>query len=136
MPAFKPYLTETENGLRLEWDTTLHPDVTIMQTLVSPEANKLAVHLVRRLAYVKGREHFLMDAVIVDPAGNSLRTVPLADVLMNDGMDSYTGSSLRWDLVLTGRKDLFSQCRQRGRARMQYDVQALDIWTGITSLLA
>ena len=135
IPAFKPYLTETEKGLRLEWDKTLHPDVTIMQTLVSPEANKLAVHLVRRLAYVKGREQFLMDAVIVDPTGNSLRTVPLADVVMNDGLDSYTGSSFAVGHGFDREERLILTVPATRQGRMQYDVQALDIRTGITSLL-
>lgn len=135
MPAFQPYLTETENGLRLDWDKTLHPDVTIMQTLESPEANKLAVHLVRRLAYVKGREQFLMDAVIVDPAGKKLRTVPLADVLMNDGMESYTAGSLAEAHGFVQGEKLILTMPATRQGKMQYDVQSLDIRTGITSLL-
>jgi hypothetical protein len=133
--AFKPYLTETENGLRLEWDKTLYPDVTIMQTLESPKANKLAVHLVRRLAYVKGREQFLMDAVIVDPVGGGLRTVPLADVQTNDGMDSYTASSFVLGHGFDRNERLILTMPVKREGKTQYDLQSLDIRTGIISLL-
>ncbi len=133
--AFKPYLTGTVNGLRLEWDKTLYPDVTIMQTLESPKANKLAVHLVRRLAYVKGREQFLMDAVIVDPVGRSLRTVPLADVQTNDGMDSYTANSFVLGHGFDRDERLILTMPVKREGKTQYDLQSLDIRTGIISLL-
>lgn len=132
---FKPYLTETENGLRLTWDDTLHRDVTIMQTLESPEANKLAVHLVRRLAYVKGRERFLMDAVIVDPAGKELRTAPLADALMNDGMESYTAGSFAQAFGFGEGERMIAAVPVKRPEGLQYDVLSLDIRTGKTSLL-
>ncbi len=135
MPAFKPYLTETENGLRLDWDKTLYPDVTIMQTLESPKANKLAVHLVRRLAYVKGREQFLMDAVIVDPVGGGLRIVPLADMQTNDGMDSYTANSFVVGHGFDRDERLILTMPAKREGKTHYDLQSLDIRTGIISLL-
>ncbi len=135
MPAFKPYLAEAEFGLRLEWDKTLYPDVMIMQTLVSPEANKLAVHLVRRLAYVKEGERFVMDAVIVDPAGKKLRTVPLADVWMKDGMDNYTAGSLAEAYGFAPGERLILTMPVTRQGKTQFDVRSLDIRTGETSLL-
>lgn len=135
MSAFKPYLKETVNGLRLDWDKTLYPDVTIMQTLESPNANKLAVHLVRRLAYVKEREQFLMDAVIVDPMGGGLRTVPLADMQTNDGMDSYTANSFVLGHGFDRDERLILTMPMKREGKTQYDLQSLDIRTGIISLL-
>jgi Tol biopolymer transport system component len=136
-PPFKPYLTQTENGLRLDWDKGLYPDVTIMQTLESPEANKLAVHLVRRLAYVKGRERFLMDAVIVDPAGKSLRPVPLADVTLSadGGMDSYTASSFAVAHGFVHGERLILTMPATRQGKLEYNVLSLQIRTGETSVL-
>lgn len=135
--AFKPYLTETENGLRLEWDEGLHPNVAIMQTLESPGANKLAVHLVRRHAYVKGRERFLLDAVLADPAGKNLKTVPLADVTLaaDGGMDSYTASSFAMAYGFAQGERLILTVPVARQEKLQYDVLALQIRTGETSTL-
>lgn len=135
--AFRPYLTETEGGLRLAWDESIDPNITIMQTLESPEANKLAVHLVRRLAYVKGREQFLLDAVIVDPLSKTLRSVPLANASLGTdaGSDSYTASSFAQAHGFADGERLILTVPVNRPEGLQYDVLSLQIRTGETAVL-
>ncbi|SFE45648.1 hypothetical protein SAMN05216378_3181 [Paenibacillus catalpae] len=100
------------------------------QTLLVPHEDHLVAHLVKRTAYEPDGKRFQLDVVTIQPEEQDYYIYPVADVIVQDdySVDSIAGAYGFTDqnqLVLIQPKE-----RDDGQEGVQYDVIALDPYTG------
>jgi hypothetical protein len=135
IPPLKLLVEKRDNGFSLLADPAKHSEfVAVMQSVESPGANKLVVHLIHRAAYFNEGHRFLLDAVIVNPDTGAFKIAPVADVTVDD---SYTVGSIAKIYGFTDPEHLIlvrPAAAGEGRT-LRYDVAVLELASGALTTL-